>query len=98
MEANLFSWRFRQRREEGPELLVKIAQLGVVHEKRLVDLGKTFLDSGIRGELPAHFKERADHEKAHLNRALTAKNIRCLQRAVLGESIGTAAPATVPRT
>ena len=74
--------------EQGLEFPPDDAQGVVVLEELGVHLGEFFQDLGLSGQKFALLDERPDDMHAHFHRLRAVEDIRCHERAVLGEGIG----------
>jgi hypothetical protein len=77
------------RRQKWTQLLVEIAQGGIMKKERVINLREPFHHGAVRGQLVAHLHERANDKHTHLHGAVAPENIRCLESAVFGECVGT---------
>ena len=89
LKSNPRLWRgFWRRREKWTQLLVEIAQGGIMEEERAINLREPFHHGAVRGKLVAHLHERADYKHAHLHGPRAVEDVRGLERTVFGECIG----------
>lgn len=82
--------------EEGQELLIEVAEGGVVDEERVVDFGESAEDGLVGGEDFTLFDEGADDEDGHLGSRPTAKDGGGHQSTVLGKGPRQTAASSVP--
>jgi hypothetical protein len=87
--------RIRWREQQWANLLIEIAQSGIVREHRFFDLRQAFGHDLIGGECLAQPDESGDQGDTHLNGLRTVKHIGGHERAVFGESKRQIAAASV---
>ena len=84
-ESDLGPWRVWRREQQRANLLVEIAQSGVMSKQGIIDLSKTLGDGLVGAEFLAHAHEGTNDVDAHDACLGAVEDIGCLQRAMFRE-------------
>jgi hypothetical protein len=84
-ETDLAPWWVRRREQKWENLLVKIAQRGIMGKQGFIDLSETPGDDVIGAEFFAHPDECPDYVDAHGLSFGAVENVSGLKGAVLGK-------------
>src|SRR5580658_2075503 len=87
VKPNFGAGKFRRRLKQRQQLLINIAQGGVVLKQGFVDFGQSFRDGRVGGQYLALLDKGADNVDAHRDRPGTVQDIRSHHGAMLGEDV-----------
>lgn len=96
VESDLGLGLFGRWEQERTNLLIKVAQGGVVGKQGFVYFGEAFGDRRVGAEFLAHPHKGANDIDAHGLSPVTIENICSLERAMFGEGEGAGAASAAP--